>query len=754
MKHSEKSKVKAIVRSLKKYFTSGPNPSEEAGAKKFVVYQRKSPGKEFESSIARQLASTTAYARRHGMIPMPGRHIFADVLRSGATLNERDGFALLLAAIRAGGVDVVLAEDVSRFSRIVGDLAWFWRICRHHGTEVHTANDGLIDLTSIALSGYRADEERRRMLERTRHGVWSCAAKGGMLKTSLCFGYRLTGDPERPLEIDPEAAAVVKRIYRQYVRGADPAAIAESLNRDGVRGPKGNEWLPASIAPSGIDHGILDHFLYIGAEVWGRIETRRDENFKRSRVVRDPSKWIVHHHPDLEILRRPLWDQAQRRRTADRAATQAALAAKPRTPRRAPDAPDGPLLSGLVRCGCGRPMSYGGRPGTLEYLHCSAIFSGENDHPGSILSADVERRVLSFLADHPLAEGGTTTGTAPPVEGAAARKRMADEAEKLRAKGACLEERLSAPPGDSSDGLSPDVVRKMQLRLRLQLSELEDDLAAMPEEAPCAAKVRVEGIDRLEARSASFLGPFPFRVRTDADTTLRQHIRGRIHSVAVTPNGRGKGYGLRIELADGIDRGEGTEASPRTHIEFEVPPSHVGYAADPEFVARLTAAAERKVFALDRKVWKAVEPLFVGLSQKGIDGRALAHAAVFLALTRMPRRRAPACFGPAESLSGQLDAMGSTGVWRRLVEQLQALKWPHAAHLDPAAYDAVRRRGGQDKAAEQLRASAVRLEGEQRPASRRPCKRRIQTARRPLPSFRQGKVARSGKDQNGHRRAS
>ena len=58
----------------------------------------------------------------------------------------------------------------------------------------------------------------------------------------LCYGYRVvkalngtvtTGERE----IDPAEAAVVERIFREFVAGVAPKAIAKRLNRGGIAGP-------------------------------------------------------------------------------------------------------------------------------------------------------------------------------------------------------------------------------------------------------------------------------------------------------------------------------------------------------------------------------------------------------------------------------------------------------------------------------------------------------------------------------------
>ena len=67
--------------------------------------------------------------------------------------------------------------------------------------------------------------------------------EGGESASGLCYGYRVvkslagstvtTGERE----IEPTEAAIDERIFREYVAGIAPKAIARGLNRDGVAGP-------------------------------------------------------------------------------------------------------------------------------------------------------------------------------------------------------------------------------------------------------------------------------------------------------------------------------------------------------------------------------------------------------------------------------------------------------------------------------------------------------------------------------------
>ena len=112
-----------------------------------------------------------------------------------------------------------------------------------------------------------ADKTRRGLRGRVEDGK-----SGG----GLCFGYDVVkqfagnGEPIRGDQTINEAeAAVVRRIFADYIAGKSSRAVAFELNKEGVRGPQGAEWGPSTIHGNpkrGV--GILNNELYVGRLVF------------------------------------------------------------------------------------------------------------------------------------------------------------------------------------------------------------------------------------------------------------------------------------------------------------------------------------------------------------------------------------------------------------------------------------------------------------------------------------------------------
>ena len=129
----------------------------------------------------------------------------------------------------------------------------------------------------------------------------------------LSFGYQvrrglradgtaLTGE----LEIIPEQALVIRRIFDSYAIGQSPRAIARALNTEGVSGPRGGSWT-ASLLLGGAarETGLLRNRLYVGERVWNRQRYLKDPGTgRRIGRVNPESAWVVNQVPELAIIRK------------------------------------------------------------------------------------------------------------------------------------------------------------------------------------------------------------------------------------------------------------------------------------------------------------------------------------------------------------------------------------------------------------------------------------------------------------------
>ena len=375
-----------------------------------VIYARFSSDMQSEQSIDDQVRVCRALAARHGWEVV---EVYADYALSGASAT-RPRYQQMQADLRTGRFERVAAESLDRISRDQEHIAGFFKAARFAGVEIVTHSVGEISELHIGLKGTLSALFLKDLAQKTHRGVEG-VVRSGRNGGGLSFGYQvrrglradgtaLTGE----LEIIPEQALVIRRIFDSYAIGQSPRAIARALNTEGVSGPRGGSWT-ASLLLGGAarETGLLRNRLYVGERVWNRQRYLKDPGTgRRVGRVNPESAWVVNQVPELAIIERDVWDAVQARllqnaRTAEKAARReqggqnigAGLAAtrRPKWP-----------LSGLVRCGlCDGPMSVmgaGGRLGCSNYVERRSCTNNR-----TVLRDKLQRRVLSGLKERLLA---------------------------------------------------------------------------------------------------------------------------------------------------------------------------------------------------------------------------------------------------------------------------------------------------------------------------------------------------------------
>lgn len=312
-----------------------------------AAYARFSSDSQRDASIDDQLRNCRAFAERQGW---PAPEVFSDAAISGAR-HDRPAYQRLLAAVHR--LDVIIVDDLSRFGRDKEEVGRAVKRIKFAGVRLVGVSDGV----DTARKGYKVDVGLRGLMgelylddlaEKTHRGLTGRALAGASAG-GLPYGYAVSTVGERVI-VEAEAA-VVRRIFAEYVAGASARVIAAGLNRDGVKPPgarsarASSSWVPSAIFPDvrrGI--GILANPIYVGRPVWNRSRFEKDpETGRRVRRERPREEWIEAHHPELAIVDEATWAavHARVKRGAGKVTGR----------------PQAHLLSGLLRCGgCGGPI--------------------------------------------------------------------------------------------------------------------------------------------------------------------------------------------------------------------------------------------------------------------------------------------------------------------------------------------------------------------------------------------------------------
>ena len=317
---------------------------------KVAIYARYSSDNQRDASIADQMRVCRAFAERQGWTIAQE---YSDHAVSGATLL-RSGFQELMRGALSRQFDVVLAESLDRFSRDQEDTAGLFKRLTFAGVNIVTLAEGDITHLHIGFKGTMNALFLKDLAEKTHRGLRG-RVEDGKSAGGLCYGYRVvrtlsggsvtTGERE----IEPAESAVVERIFREFIAGASPKAIAKKLNQQGIAGPFGGAWSPSTLygnAKRGT--GVLNNELYIGRRVWNRLRyVKNPDTGRRVSRLNPEAEWLTANVPLLRIISDDIWAAAKERQEQTRHIMKAAggigRAKRPKY-----------LFSGLTKCGvCG-----------------------------------------------------------------------------------------------------------------------------------------------------------------------------------------------------------------------------------------------------------------------------------------------------------------------------------------------------------------------------------------------------------------
>ena len=356
---------------------------------RIALYARYSDDTQDARSIDDQVRLCREHAARAELGEIVG--VYADYALTGAALRTRPEASRLLDDARRGLFDIILVEALDRISRDQEDVAGIYKRLGFAGVCLFSVSEGEINELHIGMKGTMNALFLKDLANKVRRGQAGRAASGAV-PGGLAYGYRVIRDLDTKGElirgkraIDEAQAAVVRRIFAEFIAGASTRSIAIGLNRDGIPGPTGGLWNASSVAGGrGRASGILWNEIYAGRLVYNRTHFVRDpETGKRISRANPPDRWVRSDVPELRIVDDATWQAAQAR--------QALTAGWPphlcRRPRH--------VFSGLLRCAvCGSTYSV---HQTQRFACTGRRERGICDNSTTITVAELERRVFDGL---------------------------------------------------------------------------------------------------------------------------------------------------------------------------------------------------------------------------------------------------------------------------------------------------------------------------------------------------------------------
>jgi site-specific DNA recombinase len=307
-----------------------------------AVYARKSNEQVGVSdevkSVGRQIQHARAYAEKKGWT-VAEDHIYSDDGVSGAEFVKRPGFIRLMNALKPKpAFQVLIMSEESRLGREQLETGYVLKQLICAGVRIffyledkERTLDSPTDKLMMSVANFAAEMEREKARQRT-YDAMRQKAQAGYVTGGRTFGYDnevvygapdAQGRPRRShveLRINDGEAEVVRKIFALYAQGKGFALIAKHLNdcHAPCPRPRPSNGKPSGWAPSSVRQ-VLIRPIYRGEILWGKTKKRDPWGVRRARR-RPEREWLRIPAPALRIIPEELWQAAQERLTAVRAA--------------------------------------------------------------------------------------------------------------------------------------------------------------------------------------------------------------------------------------------------------------------------------------------------------------------------------------------------------------------------------------------------------------------------------------------------
>ena len=240
-----------MIPATKQQYGSAAVSSPLTAKRRAGAYARVSTDKdEQENSFQAQVDYYTRYIQEHPDWEFV--EIYTDEGISGCNTKKRDGFKRMVADGLAGRFDLLITKSVSRFARNTVDSLTTVRKFKENGIEIFFEKeqiwtfDGKGELLITIMSSL-AQEESRSISENVTWGQRKRFADGKVSMPYAQFlGYE-KGEDGTPKVVEKEAE-IVRLIFRLFIEGKTPSAIARLLMSHKIPSPAGKPtWQVATV---------------------------------------------------------------------------------------------------------------------------------------------------------------------------------------------------------------------------------------------------------------------------------------------------------------------------------------------------------------------------------------------------------------------------------------------------------------------------------------------------------------------------
>ena len=225
--------------------------------------------------------------------------IYADDGISATNTKKREQFNQMIDDAMAGKIDMIRTKSISRFARNTVDCLQTVRKLRTKNIGIYFEKEGINTLDAngevlLTILSSLAQQESESLSQNVKLGYQYRFQRGKVnVNYNRFLGY--TKGEDGKLEIVPEEAEVVKRIYREYLEGESTISIAKGLEHDGIKTGDGKtKWYGTTVQK------ILSNEKYIGDALLQKTVTIDTLQKKRVKNVDHlPQYYVKDDHPAI-----------------------------------------------------------------------------------------------------------------------------------------------------------------------------------------------------------------------------------------------------------------------------------------------------------------------------------------------------------------------------------------------------------------------------------------------------------------------
>jgi len=197
-----------------------------------VIYARYSSQGQNEQTIEGQIRKCTEYAAAQKLKVV---NIYIDKGKTGTDVN-RPQFQKMIVDAATGAFNYVIVYMLDRFARNrYYSTVYSWQL-QQNNVKIMSATENISEgeegeFYQMFLE-WNAEKYSTRLSKRVKEGLTTSVINGTFAGGHLVYGYKKDG---KRLVVNEDAAAIIKFIFNEYVKGVSKKDIADALNKKGLR---------------------------------------------------------------------------------------------------------------------------------------------------------------------------------------------------------------------------------------------------------------------------------------------------------------------------------------------------------------------------------------------------------------------------------------------------------------------------------------------------------------------------------------